>query len=402
MLKLIQIPFGGNFGVLKLFSYGKSMRIWLAFLIVCNSIFIVPAFANPLGGKSHFLGEVKSFEKNDTLYLHYHLTPNKFEPDSVKLSIGGAYSCHIGEKIAIKIDVNGFNDTINYVTIFRNNEVVPFNNEWRSVSKKKNRIYLDGDIKIPLDSEYVTLWSCEATGYLTDSTGNNITLDNDEYISPYYSGWGMELFYPSFGYFKSSFDSPLNDEGLFLGYGLSWEFNFAKSRLSFSTSWSGLGKNFAFSEPFRVGYRYYSGTKQNFYPSFYTAAKLSKIKLKRDEIEYRDLDWGGEFGVAFEGPFERIGYHYSTACGGYHTLELFIAAVSFGNGKGGTRYLLEKADNIWMVRISFHIEGWNSLAGSRVFIREMNRPFFYKILGYAGLIPSLPILGIDHLLAKKR
>ena len=34
--------------------------------------------------------------------------------------------------------------------------------------------------------------------------------------------------------------------------------------------------------------------------------------------------------MAIEGPFERVGYHYSTAIGGYHTWELYVAMESAG------------------------------------------------------------------------
>ena len=202
-------------------------------------------------------------------------------------------------------------------------------------------------------------------------------------------GLGMEIWFPGFGYYKATSKSPLAKEGFLLSWGLSWELNFKRSRISISTSWNGLGGNFSFSDPFRVGYRYYTGTINNFMPSFYAAAKLSKIKLKVDDTEFRRIGWGGELGIAFEGPFERVGYFYTTAAGGYHSIELYFASGSIINGKAGTRYLFQKSDDAWMIKASIYIQGWNSLARGSGFRKENNRPFIHKALSYVGFAPAL-------------
>ena len=130
----------------------------------------------------------------------------------------------------------------------------------------------------------------------------------------------------------------------------------------------------------------------NFMPSFHAATKLSKIKFKIDDTEYRNLKWGGEFGIAFEGPFERFGYFYSTSGGGYHSFEIFLASGSNFNAKAGTRYLFQRSDNIWMIKASIYIQGWDSLAGQSGFQRENNRPFFHKALSYIGFAPVAVII----------
>ncbi len=339
-----------------------------------------------------FKGEVNFYDKNDTLYISFHITPFNFDADSIRLRIYN-FSKNL------KIDANNYKDSTETIIIYRRTETIPSQNNWKKIYRKNDKIYIDGNIKVPLDGESYEVWSCHFWGLYKDGTEKAQDLRGSLQTNKMWFGVGMGFLMSGAGYFQSDFEYPLDKKGTFFGHHLSMQLNFIKYRFELSTSWSGLGKNFTFSEPFRTEYRYYTGTRNNFLPQLFIAGKLTKIKLKENlndkEFSFNDKKWGAEAGIAFEGPFERIGYSYSTAFGGYHTFELLIADQSSGNSKLGTRYTFIKKDNLWTIGISVHLENWNEsmLEGEYSIKREYNRPFLQKIISYGGAI-ALPTLGV--------
>jgi hypothetical protein len=341
-------------------------------------------------------GEFWTNSKDDTLTLRYQFTPDRFNSDSVILKVYGTYGDNI------KFDVNNYGDSSGEVIIYERAEGVPFSNDWRQVEYRNGRLLLTGKVRIPLLKQNTALWVLSVSGYYTDENDSVQVVNSNEYMDDRLWGLGMEIWLPSYGYFKSDLDVPLNRKSIFLGWGMSMELLIRHMRYMLSTSWSGLGNNFSFSEPFRAGVRYYSGSRSNWLPQLYSAFKLTKLKVCADDIQHRKVVWGGEFGIAFEGAFERLGYHYSTALDGYHTAELFLCNVSGVRTKIGTRYVFQTGGDVWIIRVSFHTEGWRSLAGGRYFRRINDRPLIHKILCWPGIIPSAAIFGIFHVLGLEK
>jgi hypothetical protein len=320
-----------------------------------------PAFAGNSSDTASFLGEVNRRTSNDTLYLEYHITARGFDPDSVVLWL----------------------DTC--VVIYRRSEGVPFSDKFRTVSFQDGQVYYNGTIAVPTGGQPTTWWFYRFTGYFTNSDGVKQLLRESGSLSNAWLGAGMEIWFPSYGWFESSLPKPLDRTGPFLGWGMSIEYNKPKFRLSVSTSYSGFWSRFNFHEPLRFACRVWPGTRHNFIPSFYAAGKLTKLKFKSSNVEYREVEWGGEVGMAIEGPFERVGYHYSTALKGYHTWELYLALESAGDTRVGTRYLLTKAKDVWNVRVSFHFEGlWLPDGDFDGINRENKRPIPHKVLSVLG------------------
>lgn len=351
-----------------------SIRCAVSLLLILLILSDTPATAS---GSGEIQGEISFRESGDTVFVIFRITPENFDADSIGVSVRGR-----GSDREARLLVQGFDDSTRSVVIYRKSAVELSSLEWISIERDGKRLWISGRVPTSLRGGERNNWSVLFAGWYTDLDG--VTRSIREYAADLnkYAGLGMEIWVPSYGYFRSRMASPFDKEGVFLGYGAALEMGINRWRFIASTSWSGLGKNFTFSEPFRLGMRFYSGTRDNFLPQFYGALKLSKLKFKRDDSEYRKVRWGGEFGVAVEGPFERLGYHYSTALGGYHTIELFLSMVSGKPFRAGTRFQFLRSDDISEVRVSFHIEGWHWEfdEGYVNMTRHNNRPFPHKVL----------------------
>ena len=348
--------------------------------------------ANTVKDTASIHGEVIRKDKGDTCSIYYDLIIDNFTPDTVLISFWSRWLIKISPTDNNK---NAFRDSINQVILYTFEDSLPYNNVLKRVSKVGKQLFLKGSFQIQKNSLKGNNLYCVIKAKYTDKqdTTKKQLLYNQQFLVSLWGGMGMELWLPSYGYFKSKYPQPFDKEGLFLGYGFSFEINGLHWRSVLSLSWSGLGKNFSFSEPLRLGFRYYTGSRINFMPQFYTGAKLSKLKLKKNDFEYKNNEWGVDFGLAFESRFERIGYHYSTPQGGYHTFELYVASESIGNAKLGTRYLFQKTDNIWMIRVSLHLEGLDidMFDRKKDLKRYNNHNIFHKILSVAGVGIVVPI-----------
>ena len=372
-----------------------NMLIKISGLIALSYIFFSPsAFSWKWTKEPDIRGNIEMVSKGDTLYVLYHLTPEYFEPDSVKIRF-------VSRTFEILIDVNDYSLGQNEIVVYKRGEEILLERYWRKVSFKRGRLYFDGKVKIPLKGNNDFKGYCSIIGYYTDEEEKTTYVYVRRDNAPYF-GMGMEMYLPSYGYFESSFNQPFDKKELFLGFGGELAYIDKKFRIALSSSWSGLGTDFAFSDPLRLEYRYHTGRSNNFLPSLFTAAKLSKIKFIIDEVEYREFDWGVEFGIATEGPFERIGYSYSTTLGGFHTVELFLAFFSDHNAKIGTRFTFQKAEDVWMFRIATHIQGADvdSHVKGNTLSRENRRPLPHKILSTLGGLPALAAY-IPYLFGKK-
>ncbi len=329
-------------------------------------------------------GEVRFTKSNDTVFLVFEITPVNFEPDQISLMLEVTGEPP-GSHPPVYLMIPEYGDGAPWVTIYRASDSASAAPEWRTVRRVRGRLWISGRIPTSLKGKTTQNWLVSFQATPIGKPGWPVY--ESTCVRTDYFGLGLEL--PvAYGYFKSSMASPFDKQGIFVGLGIGLERGKGPFRFESSTSWSGLGHNFTFSEPFRLGARFYTGTRSNFLPQFYGAVKLSKLMLKRDDARLRDLDWGGEFGMATEGPFERLGYHYSTALGGYHTIELFLSRGSGQPFRGGTRYQLRMAEGVWEIRVSLNFEGWYTLESPDM-VRHNNRPLPHKILATLGAGPLL-------------
>ncbi len=244
-----------------------------------------------------------------------------------------------------------------------------------------------------------TFWNCHIIAYYTDTSGQAqyfsrfISLSSDQYEM------GMEIFIPSGGVYQSLDDSPISKEGLLIGWGMSAGYSTDDFRLALSTSWSGIGKNFTFSEPFRVGVSYNLPSIGGAKLQLTGGVKVGKVKLKSGDREYYRKGWGADYGFGIEGPFERLNYSYSLTPERYHTVELFLMSGATRRSRFGTRFVVQRSERLWMFRLGLHIEGaMLPMEANRNLLRKHNpRPLPHKILSWAGVAPTVIIFGPFYL-----
>lgn len=370
-------------------------------LIACLVIFLLPVVVQAIGGgplrinekdSSGFLGEVDRTIRNDTLYLRYHLTTKNFDSDSVVISIYSSYENYPEAR------GHPWRDSSNSVLIYRRSDDMIQDYGFGTAYYRGDRAYYEGQLTIPTNGGSTKWWRYRLTAYQPHVEEETEKIHQGGTLHSLRHGTGMEIWYPSFGWFESTLPSPLDNRRLFLGWGIALELLWPKFETSLSTSYSGLWSTFNFSDPLKLECRFYSGTRSNFVPSLYASGKLSKLKLRYEDVEYRKVEWGGEAGIGVEGPFERLAYHYSTPFGGYHTIELYLVAESAGYCKIGTRYALMKADDVWAFRVSFHMEGLRLPDGSSWDLRrENNRPLPHQVLSLLGNPLGLLVLLYNQL-----
>ncbi len=331
-----------------------------------------------------YLGEFEFGVRDDTLTITYEFTPNGFDPDSTILEL---------------VEYRDWNRVVSAV-IHRRGEGVPFENGWRSVARRGGRTYLSGTVTVPADEQSAKRMYVSTVGFYRDENDSLRTVETWGDLTDDYTVAGMECILPSYGYFRSDLTEPFDHRGAFLGMGVSLGFAQRHTRYLVSTSWSGLGPDFTFSEPFRAGVRWYSGTRSNFMPQIFGAAKLSKLKFREsDDLEFNRTQWGGELGCALEGRFERFGYYYSTALGGYHTAEIYVKGGSGARNSIGTRYLFQTNGDVWMVRIALHIEDYDAYRHSE-YERYNDRPLPHRVFSVLGGIPTA-IIGLPFYVINK-
>lgn len=355
-------------------------NLGLAFILLLATSLSVQAAEKP--DTCDIKGKFDYRIKNDTVYIIYTLYPENFQADSFVIK------CSAGHTIIAENNP----PVENHLLIYKTGEPLPFENNWRKCYLEKDQLILKGEIKIPMIEDW--FW-VGAEGRYTDQNDEEQSFDRSIVISKYWLSFGMECWAPSFGYFKSDKQPHYKKEGIFLGYGFSWQINGMKWKTELSTSWTGLGPNFSFSEPFRLNYTFYTGTRNNYMPHFFAGGKFSKLKLKKGDNKFYNTDWGAEVGVGIEGPFERLSYTYSTNQDGYHTFELFLPIMSSDNAKMGTRFVFQKSKDVWLIRAGIHLDGLQMFmaepGSGKLLGYKNNRTFIQKGLSYAFTVPLIPI-----------
>jgi len=258
----------------------------------------------------------------------------------------------------------------------------------------ENRLITSGEFNLPKGPVPEHKWRCAVTEYYHDSAGAPQT-DRAELpaFKPPERKPRLVFEYPMpMGMFKSTIPG-LDKSGFLLGIAGGIVADYSRLRFCASTNWTGLGKNFTFSEPARFDVRFYSGTRDNFMPQIEASTTYSRLRVKRDDYKFEKSESGFGGALAFEGPFERFSYGYNTACGGYHTLELFFATTYLPDSKQGTKYQFVIGDDIWLFRISYLVDPFTP-AFPAVAGRGINsRPLYHKVLAMTAAIPLLlPLL----------
>lgn len=259
----------------------------------------------------------------------------------------------------------------------------------------ENRLYTSGEFDLSKGPVPEYRWTCAVTEYHRDSTGG-LRSNREELraFRPPERKPRLMFEYPMpMGMFNSDIPG-LNKSGFLMGIAAGVVGDYSHLRFCASTNWTGLGKNFSFSEPARFDVRFYTGTRDNFMPQFEAAATYSRLLVKKNDITFKKSESGFGGALAFEGPFERFSYGYNTACGGYHTLELFFATNYLSNSKQGTRYQFVIGDDIWLFRISYLVDPFTP-AVPTVPERGMNsRPLYHTILATTAAVPLLLLVTI--------
>ena len=115
------------------------------------------------------------------------------------------------------------------------------------------------------------------------------------------------------------------------------------------------------------------------------------------------IDLGGSIAI----PFHRFNYRYSTALGGYHTAELYIAAFEDTRSGIGTTYQFRTTGEVWIIGMAFNmsfisladfVEGGNI---SRRIERHDTRPLPMKALGFGLVVPLLPYIVLANLIGPR-
>ncbi|MCP4684149.1 MAG: hypothetical protein GY867_01770 [bacterium] len=138
--------------------------------------------------------------------------------------------------------------------------------------------------------------------------------------------------------------------------------------------------------------------RTDFYPSVVAAIQYSNITVKRSQATANDQQWGGQFGLRIDTPFERFYYSYSTSIGGYHRAGVFVKGYAAGFAQGGTRYEYIRLDGADLFRVQFQFEGlgWDHGEGEDL-ERPNTRPWWHKGLAFGGALPFLPIAWVISL-----
>ena len=332
---------------------------------------------------SGYHGMIRSRVADSNLVVYYDFSPYGFNPDSVILWLPDQR-----------------------VTVYSHQNESPEDAPDYFYRIDDGVLYLKDSAVFALDSTLSPSSFVQIIGYCGDTVDSTAAYSQwaPLYDNLTYLGFGMEWGGISYGFFRSNLKGALNDEGPFLGTGLSLGPVGPRWSFMLSTSWS-EGKNFSFSEPFRGEFCWAPLANRAVGPELLAGGGLSKLKVKRDDFDFRRVKWGVDIGAAVKVPFHRLSYRYSTAAGGYHTVDLYVATSEDSRGGTGTRYQLQKHESLWTVRVSTHLslhlfEETVTRGNSRRITRRDPRPWPLKVLSYAGDIPLAPYYLVAALVRK--
>jgi hypothetical protein len=180
-------------------------------------------------------------------------------------------------------------------------------------------------------------------------------------------------------------------------------FNIATANADFYAQVGGLTNFrrqgvFRHSECIPVGVRILLFGRTDNYPTAFAAVQSSAVKVRTGETLLQDQQWGGQFGLRFDTPFERFCYSYSTGLGGYHRIGIFFKSLSAGFVQAGTRYEYIKLDGVEMFRVQLQLEGigWDTDQTESLAVPN-TRPWWHKGLAAGATLPVLPIVWVVSL-----
>ena len=363
------------------------MRLDQLKLTCLFSILLLLCMANPGEAEDNSKAPIEGLVlpnrvSKDSVELRLDLTCRMADLDSIVCSLESPHGLR-GDTNSLRfVDSSGSEWTT--VTAFRRNSI-------GSPPVLQSQVMTGGEVRL-FGLILVRFHGAEPTSYRLRMTYYNAHSMVRIYSVPLI--WQKEgvkggILIPSAGYYDSKLSRDLNKTGLFLGYSAGGEYVYPHAGLAIETSWSGIGKNFSFSDPLRVSARVYALPRNSYGPFLEVAGKLSKLKVKEGDRESRKVDWGGEVGGGFSTPFDRCSYSYSSTVGGFHTIELQLGSMSTGlAGRAGTLYRYRWAEGIRTFEISAYLEGFDP----DDIPRRHHRPWPLRLLSDLAWLPLKSVL----------
>jgi hypothetical protein len=258
-----------------------------------------------------------------------------------------------------------------------------------------------GRVKISLGGQCLPR-GCEVYASAPDYSGLE-----DKWVEFYNNGALSFSFIPSLGvaYYNTSFDDETDNNGIAWGMDFFATYDIRHVQLAGSYRFT-TGDDFVVKEAIPLKLSYYLGNRGDFLPSFSVAAKWSALHSTTGDFDFEKKQWGGEAGIAIDGPFERLSYSYCNALGGYHKFGLTLHRIRIGSWTMGTQYEYYRFDNTDMFRITGSFaEGSNFATGLGIghgatdLQWHNDRPWWYKGVSYAGvlILPAAAIAGIIYI-----
>lgn len=188
---------------------------------------------------------------------------------------------------------------------------------------------------------------------------------------------------------RSGFSDPIRSNSKHIIYRIEdlWGYNSRYYGIFVGYSFNHSSR-FTLSEYIRVQAEFVPLRRKLWWPVFLAATTYTRVRGSKGTAKFVKKGLGVEAGLSIKGRLESVNYSYSTAAGGYHRAELFVATELTGH-RIGTKYSLFRGKYVRMfsITMSFDIEDFSD---NRLGYRN-RRPFIHKALALVGFIPLLPM-----------
>ncbi len=364
-----------DIALMRLNAYTKQMRTTrlvtsVVFFIVLPAI--LSATVHHDDARFKIEGSIDRAVQGDSLYYFFDIQTSGFRADTIWLTWDK-------EPILFARDSTGV-------------VILP----GATIDSSTNRYRVTGVAKIELMGDIPKTVSARAHGVIGE---DSVRVDGWKGLTPYTRRLLFNMY--GFGYGEGDLSpTDIRHSGLFAcDFGVT--VLLPESEISAVYSYSGSGGEayrYSFAEPFAIRGKWLPFKRTGMVPSIMAGVKRSVFKFRRQQNEFKDTGWGVEAGVALEGAFERFGYKYSAALGGYHTFSVMLASKSSDFLRIGTRFEYVRLDRGDVFRVLFHSEGIGWVDCETESLNRINdRPLYHKILSRVILAPLVPIIGIAKL-----
>ncbi len=270
--------------------------------------------------------------------------------------------------------------------------------EWRIESSD---LHLAGSLTRSLIGRHAVAKSCQIVAW-----------KGKRYDNQWASGWlylrpnTVRILYNFFGLGYGEGDLTPSDRKTSMTYSfeLGGGYYFKSSDISYVLRNSSNMSNkhaFYFFEPLQLTYRNRQRGVLGINPHLWSGVVHSIFEMRRDDVKYKQAQWGLVAGVALATKFERLAYSYSTTLGGIHTFSFFSAMISGGTVRMGTRYDYVRLDRAAIFRVMLHLEGGGWGDGETETLMHVDeRQWYRKALAYGAYLPFYPYFALRKLAGK--